>query len=250
MTRWMYKLGRLAGPHVRKGRWLWASLTGDEEDVIAAEESVGRDLYRVLCSELQVMPDPELQTWVTQIADPLVRRVKNRRRFHFTVTQVGAPNAFALPGGYVFLTHALLELVRFDPHEVAFVLAHEMSHVVQEHAVERMYADVTLRGLIRAAGGRTVWGEWVKSTGAALLQSAYSRENELEADTLAVRWIKSAGYEPRAAEALFLRLERTMERGSPLAAYFASHPPFPERIEALRPYFDHSSKKRNDTDGT
>jgi Zn-dependent protease with chaperone function len=119
-----YSLGKAAGPKIRKGMWMWRSLTGTEEETIAAEFDVGRDLATEVARQVKVDNDPETLKLINEVGARLTARVRNKKRkFTFAVMINKEPNAFALPGGFIFITRGLLELClgmlrfrRLTPH--------------------------------------------------------------------------------------------------------------------------------------
>lgn len=233
-----YKFGKMTGPAARKGRWIWNTLVGSEQDELQAEAEVGKDLAEEMKRQCGVDSDPRARQLLTTLEGPLVQRVGDRRRsFEFTVIAGDAPNAFALPGGHVFINRPLLELCEWDPEETAFVLAHEMAHVIRRHAIGRTLRSSAISVAARAApAGGGALGAWVRGTGAKLLQQAYSRENELDADELGARLAIAAGASPEAPIRLLRRLS-SLDPGRDGRAgflqYFDTHPPFAERLDHL-----------------
>ena len=243
MSSIFYKLGQMAGPSVRKGMWLWQSATGDEEERAEAERQVGADLAAAFLQEMPRDPDERINAFVDEIGDRLRQCVRNKhRQFKFVVVKGHVPNAFALPGGYIFVTRGLIEMVRFGPDETAFVLGHEMGHVIKEHPAARIATDATTSAAIRAVPIAGMAGTILKSVGAKFLQSAHSRDNEFQADQLGVALGDAAGYDRSAAIQLLTQLATNVPdlQENPLFSYFSSHPPIPERIAEIRDYLERS----------
>ena len=237
MDGFFYRLGRLAGPAVRKGKWFWRSLAGSEADAIRAENEVGRDLARVFHEAFPPDPDDAARSLVHEVGTALAARVRNKlRRFSFAVVAAETPNAFALPGGYIFLTRPLLDLVERDRDEVAFILGHEAAHVIRQDPFERTVTDTAVSAALRALPGGGTARTWLKSVGAKLLQSSYSRERELAADELGLRLARAAGFDPEAALRMLgrLRSRAAGKEESLLGPYFSTHPPFELRIRELK----------------
>ena len=181
--------------------------------------------------------DPQRLQFLAQITKRLTDRLTNKqRRWRTAIILEDEPGAFALPGGFVYLTRPLLELCDFDEDEIACVVGHEMGHVVHGHAMERITNQLLTSAAARATsipGG--LLSQWILSTGMKLLHSAYSQDQEFDADEFGARLAAAAGYDPRAAIHAFERLQGLETEGElPLAQYFSSHPPLAERIERLR----------------
>jgi Zn-dependent protease with chaperone function len=227
----------MAGPRIRKTKWVWQSVFGSEDDIIAAENGMGQDLAAEVLHQVRLCSDEGLTTAVCDLGSHLVRWLVNqRRRFRFYVVEMPSPNAFALPGGHVFVTRSILELCQGRQDQMAFVLAHEMAHVVRGHAMNRMMTHSAINLAAGLAATRSAIGAWAKQVGVSAIQSAYSQDQEFEADHMAVLLIKAAGHDGHAAEHLILALAGATSGPGPggLESYFSSHPPLQERITAIR----------------
>jgi predicted Zn-dependent protease len=156
--------------------------------------------------------------------------------FVVRVTAEREPNALALPGGPVFVSWPLLEMCQGERDEVAFVLGHEMAHIVRQHALNRMVKDAALSLLLRQFSGRHAASAWLSKAGQQLLGRAYSRDDELEADVFAVALVGTAGGDALAGERLLEKLAQwTSGQSVGIAGdYLAAHPPFTERVANLR----------------
>jgi predicted Zn-dependent protease len=229
MAGLFYHLGKAVGSALRQGRWVFDAVTGSEADAIRAEEPVGRDMARALLQQMPPDPDPEVGRYLGEMGACLASRVRGRR-FQFVAIDVAERNAFALPGGYVFVTRPLLELCRWDNDEVAFVLGHEMGHVLRGHAMERVVNGWLLFAARRAMPAGGIAAGWLLSQAAQLVHQAYSREQELDADAVGVQLARRGGFNPRGAIRLLSRLRADSASGTALDAYFASHPPLEVRI--------------------
>ncbi len=234
MGNFFFNLGRSVNSTLRKGKWVWRSFAGTEDEALRAEYELGRDLAWSLSRQMKPDPDAGVVRFVGEITARLAGCVRDRRR-RFCACPVRAAeiNAFALPGGYVFLTRPLLELCGADPHEVAFVLAHEMAHVLHGHAMERVVNGWMLNAAGRALPLRGWAGGLVMQQVRELAERAYSREQELEADLLGARLAHAAGFDAHAAIRLLSRLP-PVPAATAFDRYFATHPPFVERLANLR----------------
>lgn len=232
-----YSLGKAAGPKIRKGLWMWRSLTGTEEETIAAEFDVGRDLATEVVRQVKVDDDAETLKLINEVGARLTARVRNKKRkFTFAVMINKEPNAFALPGGFIFITRGLLELCEYDRDEIAFVLGHEMAHVIRGHAMERIISDSAVKTIARATPVRGALGGWLKRVGVQFLESAYSQDRELDADELGARLALAGRYDRDAGVRLLRRLVKLDQNGrlAELSSYFSSHPPLSDRIRTVK----------------
>ena len=237
MEDFFFKLGRKAGAGARKGRWIWASLTGSESEALEAEYQAGCDMARAFDGTARFDDDPQRLEFLAQITRRLSDRLINKqRRWRVALIQADEPGAFALPGGFVYVTRPLLELCHFDEDEIACVVGHEMGHVAHGHAMRRITNRLLASAATQAARIPSgLLSRWILDTGMRLLEDAYSRDQELDADEFGARLAAAAGYDPRAAIRAFERMQRLeADAGLPSAGYFTSHPPFSERVATLR----------------
>jgi len=236
MSKLFRNLGRKIGPKVRKAKWIWQSMTGTEADAIKVENDVGRDLAHEIRRQLKPDPEPGIEKLLSQIAPRLSECVANRyRTFSFETVKGGEPNAFALPGGFIFITRSLVELCAGQPDEVAFILAHEMAHVIRGHAMNRIISNTAISTAARVTPVRGVLSGWLQRVGTQFLESAYSQDLESEADNLGLRLAAAARYDPQAATRLLARLANLTAAPQKfyLGQYLASHPPYKTRIQTI-----------------
>jgi predicted Zn-dependent protease len=236
LSKLFYNLGKKVGPKVRKAKWVWQSATGTEAEAIKIEHEVGRDLAREVRSQLAPAREPQIEQMLAEIGHKVVDCVANRSRvFSFETVEGSEPNAFALPGGFIFVTTSLVELCQRNENEVAFILGHEMGHVIRGHAMNRIVSDSAVAAASRAVPIRGVLSGWLRKVGVQFLESTYSQELESEADQLGVHLMAAAGYDPRASVQLFRRLAELKSAPDEfdIGSYFSSHPPFNVRIENI-----------------
>ena len=144
--------------------------------------------------------DARVRQYVRNIGNRLVQHTSWRGRpFKFTVLNSDIVNAFAMPGGYVYVTRGLLALANNEA-ELAGVLAHEIGHVTRKHGEERIQQSVLAQLGIGILAGvlDSDLATGVAQLGAATVLSSYSRAHEFEADSQGVRYLIRAGYDPRA----------------------------------------------------
>lgn len=234
MEKFFINWGRKLGTAVNKGTWYYKSLFGSEAEAIEAEFVLGKSLAANITRELKIADNSALQNLVDEIGGKLAAKVVNKkRRFKFQVVETNDINAFALPGGFIFVTHALLDKIELNKDELAYILAHEIMHVVLKHPIDRILSDYSAQVIsnILIKGGAL--GVLAKQLIGNLLRSSYSQDNEFEADNYAVRLMNSAGFDPRAAKSVLKKLATIAPENVPGYNYFSSHPVIDERIEKI-----------------
>jgi len=187
-------------------------------------------------------PDPAAQKLVHDVGE----RVHSRSRasqtpyeFHFTLlADPETINAFALPGGPVFITRGLFKHLQ-NEGQLAGVLGHEIGHVVGRHTSEQIAKSRLAQGLVGAAGvaaSDSGHGQQAVEIGALVAQMAqlrYGRQDELQADELGVDFMSEAGYDPRAMEEVMKILESTSNGQRP-PEFLSSHPDPGNRIGVIQ----------------
>jgi predicted Zn-dependent protease len=207
------------------------------------EQQLGREEAQRVEQEMGRLPEPALQAYVESVGRRLAAQSPRRDvDYRFQVVDSPEPNAFALPGGYVYVTRGLL-IITSSEDELATVIGHEIGHVAARHSVQQIsraapLAVVTglgaaLTGLVSPSLGRAVAG----AGGAAsqFVLAPFGRDQEREADRVGQELAAAAGWNPAALPA-FLRAmgrEEELERGGPRRPSFLdTHPSTPERIAA------------------
>jgi beta-barrel assembly-enhancing protease len=230
-------IGYTLGHKAAQAKNAFDLMGGTEEDSLRAELRLGHDLAAALLERIPLVEENEATGFAAQIGRWLAGHVKEKKLpFSFRVTAEREPNAIALPGGPVFVSWPLLELCRWQRDEIAFVLGHEMAHIVRRHSLDRIVKDAALSLLLRQASGRHAASAWLGKAGQQLLGGAFSRDDELEADVFAVTLVGAAGGDASAGERLLEKLAQWTSGQSVgmVGDYFATHPPFMERVANLR----------------
>ncbi len=208
----------------------------------AEERRIGAEEHpRLLARFGGVYDDVEIGAYVAEIGGRLAKSSElPDLEFTFTVLNSPVVNAFALPGGYVYVTRGLLALANSEA-ELASVLAHEIGHVTARHSAQRYSRAVAtnLGTAILGAATQSSAIEQLGQIGGELFLKGYSREQEFQADMLGVRYTSRVGYDPEAS-ATFLRalagygaLERELagrEDRDALQDLFATHPRTEDRV--------------------
>lgn len=163
--------------------------------------------------------------------------------FRFTTLNSAVENAFAVPGGFIYITRQLMTLMN-DESELAFVLAHETGHIAANHAQARRSAAArnSILGVLGAIIGNAVGGNAfgnMLAQGAQLRTLSFSREQEYQADSLGTRYVVAAGYDPLGganilaslgqADALQLRIQGKDNRSAP--EWASTHPNSQNRVQ-------------------
>ena len=189
-------------------------------------------------------PDPQLQARVDQVGERLVARSaagKTPYRYDFHVlNDPETINAFALPGGQVFITEGLLKRLETDG-QLAGVLGHEIGHVVARHGAEHIAKQQLTQGLTGAAVLATYDPSDPSSRNSAavaamigqLVTMRFGRQDELESDRLGVRLSSEAGYDPRSMIKLMQILEESSQGNRP-PEFFSTHPNPENRIQRIQ----------------
>jgi predicted Zn-dependent protease len=223
-----YKLGQKAA----QAKNAFDLMGGTEEESLRAEIRLGRDLEAALLDHTPLVEENDATRFVTQIGRWLAANVKERKLpFRALVTAEREPNALALPGGPILVSWPLLEMCQGERDEIAFVLGHEMGHIVRRHTLERIVKDAAVSLLLRRFSTRHAASAWLNQAGRQVLSRAFSKENELEADDFALALVKTAGGDLLAAERL---LEKLAQLTGSAGDYCVNHPPLAERLAALR----------------
>src|SRR3990172_6669237 len=167
-------------------------VTGQQDLVLMSEQeeiALGRKTNQQVLEQYSVYDDPALQTYIQNVGEKLAAKShRNNLIYRFTVLDSKDINAFALPGGYIYITRGLLAYLKSEA-ELAAVLGHEIGHVTARHSV-RQYSAVQLANIGATLGSILIPGmnqpmtnQLVQVFGTALLRG-YGREHKLEADEI------------------------------------------------------------------
>jgi predicted Zn-dependent protease len=202
------------------------------------EVKLGRKIEAQVAQKPGFVQDPGLTQYVAGIGLRLAR-VSERPNLPWTyhIVRDASVNAFAVPGGFIFVTRGLLRFVKSED-ELGFVLGHETTHVAHRHAVDLAERDMELQvGAILITqllfgGDRIAYA--LSQITRDLIDAKYSREKEFEADHYGVIFAKKAGFNPTASLTFFQRLQQLEgQQRQSLGGAFASHPLTAERMKAV-----------------
>jgi beta-barrel assembly-enhancing protease len=204
------------------------------------EVSMGRNIHRKIAQEFKLSQNPYDLERLELITQKLLQVVdREELAYYFYIIEEddrgkNEINAFSLPGGYCYIFKDLLDLL--DDDELAFVLAHEMAHVVSRHHVKRLQAAMGYNLLVVASTQAQAEPGFTQGVSFALAQImvAHSREDELNADELAVKYTKAAGFNPAAGISLLEKIhDESRKKISPLS-YFRTHPYQAQRVRRIK----------------
>lgn len=213
-------------------------VTGKKELALISESQeieMGQQAAVEVRQSSGVVPDTALQAYVRTIGLKLAKASERPNLpWSFDVVDDPAVNAFALPGGSIFITRGILSYMQNEA-ELATVLGHEIGHVTARHSVHQMSRAQVAQGLlgigsVLSSDVASVAG--VASQGLGLLFLKYSRDNETQADDLGFRYSLNDGYDVRAMRSMFEMLERVSAAGGGgrLPQWLATHPDPGNRI--------------------
>jgi predicted Zn-dependent protease len=200
------------------------------------EVQMGQQYSAQIAQQLPLINDPEVVRYINVLGDSIAN-VTSRRDldWHFFVVNSTEVNAFAVPGGYVYVNRGLIERAT-SMDELAGVLGHEIGHVVRRHSVKQMQQQqganlgITLACVLTSICNNQATGAAV-NLGANALFAKFSRSDEAEADEEGFKNVIQAGINPEGLVTMFQKLldERTATPGA-VDAWFATHPLEEDRI--------------------
>lgn len=199
----------------------------------AEEVSLGTDMDAQLRKQMQFSNDARLKARVESVGKRVAAHSDRQDvQYAFAVVENKELNAFAIPGGFVYVHSGLME--KANDNELAGVLAHEIGHVAARHSAKRLQAVLGYQLFMGVVSGKT--GTQVNKALDVvfnLIDMGYSRQDELLADKLAVRYSRKAGYSPYGLVSFFKTLQKeSAGKGSGFSIPFlSSHPPVEQRIQ-------------------
>ncbi len=208
---------------------------------LSEEKDLGRKLLEVIRKSMPLVEDGEVLTYIRSVGNRVVKQIGTTPyQYKFFVIDLPVPNAFAIPGGYIFIYRGLIEMMSSEG-ELASIFAHELAHIQARH-IQRQIDDskvlsiATVAGMLAAIllGGGSA-GPAIAAGSAAASQSValgYSREHEMEADQLGFRYLCAANYDPADMVSVMRKMgQLTWMTGSGKApSYLSTHPDTNERV--------------------
>ena len=214
------------------------------------EISLGNDVHQKLIDEFELSNETARTERVRRIGQRLAQ-VSDRQdyQYHFFLIEKEELNAFTTPGGNIYLFSGLMDKLTTDD-QIASVLAHEIGHCAARHTVKKYQAALGYN-LVGSIVLGQVGGEKAKEIALMssnmvmnLVFSAYSRQDEYEADRLGVKYLRLAGYDPNASvTVLEVLLKESKDPGG--LTVLRSHPHIPDRIEAVKKEIQLADRQRD-----
>lgn len=223
-------------------------VSGKKDFTLISEQqelSMGAQAHRSILKQKKRYNNAALQAYVNSIGQELAKHSHRKNiRYTFTVLDDPSVNAFALPGGYIYITTGLMAYLNSEG-ELAGVLGHEIGHVTARHSVKQQSAGIAGAILIQVLTKKTgeSSGKQYNQLGKAIL-SGYGRNHELQADKLGAEYLARVGYDPRnmidvvsvlKAQEEFEKYQARKEGRQPRAYHgvFASHPSNDQRLQEV-----------------
>ncbi|OFW01982.1 MAG: hypothetical protein A3I61_00470 [Acidobacteria bacterium RIFCSPLOWO2_02_FULL_68_18] len=222
---------------------LLTATTGAQFSLVSVEQEIeiGRQVDAKVRQEVPELADGQVSEYVRSIGQRLVRQAPGPKYpYRFSVADYREINAFALPGGPVWLHRGVLHAAT-NESQVAGVLAHEVAHIAQRHAADQLTKatianfGLGLLGAVLGNGGGATAAQVAASflTNGIFLE--FSRDDEREADAVGLQVMRRAGWDGRGMVELFEILQREARRNpGGVEVFFSSHPPPQDRIARLQ----------------
>ncbi len=200
-------------------------------------KTLGKEFLVEARKQFRFVRDPEVVDAVTRIGQSiLLANGEDPQSFHFLVVKENVPNAFAVPGGYIFVFDGLLSrMASID--ELAGVLSHEIGHVKKDHFFkeDKKATLANIAGIVAALITREPGVAVAGALTAESLGLSFSREHEREADSIGLRFLNQAGYNPEGLYRFFKTLQAYEQYNPSLVpAYFSTHPAVEEREATMQ----------------
>jgi predicted Zn-dependent protease len=224
----------------------WRQRASEKSTEVAAsdiEEEIrfGREVAARILARTDLYSDDALNRYLNLVGKALaLNSARPELEFRFAVLDTMEINAYAAPGGYVFITKGAIASMR-DEAELAGVLAHEISHIIGRHIIKEFgikgTEDSPMAGLARLIGGgtesaRVAFYQAVDKAMDILFKDGYKRSDEAEADRNAVMITALSGYEPSALSNYLERLKKI--KGQNTEVLNRTHPPYDERTALIK----------------
>ena len=217
-------------------------VTGKKEIMLISESmeiNMGKEIDRGLRMEYGIYDDPQLNDYVAEVGQEMVPYChRPHLQYHFAILDTQVENAFAAPGGYIYVTRGLMAMLNSEA-ELATVLGHELGHVNARHSAQQMTRAILFElGIALASELSKDFRKIapISMIATQLLFLKYSRDNEYQADALGIEYSLKTGYSAYEMVNFFTSLQRLTEsQGGPgLPNFLSTHPLTPKRIARVK----------------
>jgi len=204
------------------------------------EAEMGANYAQQINAQLPLVRDPEALAYMNRLGDSLAVLVDDQgRNWRFSIVDDPDINAFAVPGGYIYVNKGLI-LRAQTLSQLAGVVGHEIAHVTQRHSVKQMEKGqkvgigATLACILQPTFCQNGGGDLL-NLGATAIMAKFSRGDENEADQYGLQYVMRAGLDPRGLPEMFeIMLAERNNKGGGSASFLATHPIEEDRIAATR----------------
>jgi predicted Zn-dependent protease len=233
------------------------ALFGPGALTVEEEKKMGREFIRYVRNAFEIIEDPAIHTYIQKLGSHIAAQFPDAPfQFRFYVIKEDVYNAFAGPGGYIFVNSGLLAAMDSED-QLAGILAHEIAHVYRRHISQRLERSqkigmATMAGILAGIflGGGAAAGVLPSAAGQQLSLN-YSRENEMEADQVGLKYLIDAGY---GGEGLLRILKKMREKqwfgSNQIPSYLQTHPAIEDRMGYLDTWLQAHPQWRKRSDST
>ena len=212
----------------------------------AEESKLGGEAFTQILSKAKVSAEPAPNEMVRRVGSRIAAVADPSKQWEYKVIDdPNQANAFALPGGKIAVYTGILPITR-DEAGLAAVLAHEVAHVTARHSGERMSQQLLGQGLLSAGGGLAgVSPQVTEALGGAVVSGLllpFGRRQESEADHIGLVYMAKAGYDPRAARDLWVRMADASKERSKTPEFLSTHPSEETRIKQIEGWLPEALK--------
>ncbi|MBI2118910.1 MAG: M48 family metalloprotease [Elusimicrobia bacterium] len=204
------------------------------------EIALGREVAANVIAQFGLYENESLTQYVNLVGMTLVENSSRKDiEYHFAILNSPVLNAFAAPGGYIFITKGLLSLLK-DESQLAAILGHEVAHVTQKHVIKEIQkskmVEAVIPSHIKAAANQAPWMKQISGLAIQTLWKGLSREDELESDRFGLEFAAKAGYDPQSfSQVLQMLKNRSLQSGKSKELRFllSTHPQPEDRLRLV-----------------
>lgn len=204
----------------------------------ADEIRIGQETTAKVLAQMPEYPNPTVRDYVNRIGQQMVAHSERKTlTYQFRVVQSSEVNAFAAPGGFIFVTTGALRLMKNEA-QLAGVLGHEVGHVAKQHSINSIRQTMLAQGVATAVldGNNNQLIQTAANVGANLILKGFDRGAELESDQLGATYAYAAGYDPRELGTFLDALRQGSGEMPPWLVATSDHPRTDDRLTKLSEY--------------